>query len=88
MAITFVAAFYEASGASTRNLQFSHPRRNQCAPVKGPRRGKIRRLFVPYLVSIDTPAENATLGVGHFGVILRQASFAALVEDHSVSESP
>ena len=29
----FVAAFYEASGASTCNHGFQHPRRNQCAPV-------------------------------------------------------
>ena len=28
----FVAAFYEASGASTCNHGFQHPRRNQCAP--------------------------------------------------------
>ena len=30
----FVAAFYEASGASTCNHGFQHPRRNQCAPVR------------------------------------------------------
>ena len=29
----FCAAFYEASGASTCNFGFQHPRRNQCAPV-------------------------------------------------------
>ena len=31
----FVAAFYEASGASTCNPGFQHPRRNQCAPRSG-----------------------------------------------------
>ena len=29
----FVAAFYEASGASTCCHGFQHPRRNQCAPI-------------------------------------------------------
>ncbi len=32
----FVAAFYEASGASTCNHGFQHPRRNQCAPLRRP----------------------------------------------------
>ncbi len=37
----FVAAFNEASGASTCNPGFQHPRRNQCAPRRDfPSRGK------------------------------------------------
>ena len=39
----FVAAFNEASGASTCNPGFQHPRRNQCAPMRDfPSRGNRR----------------------------------------------
>lgn len=46
----FVAAFYEASGASTCNHGFQHPRRNQCAPLRMvPLLTRVRKTTFPSL---------------------------------------
>ena len=50
----FAAAFYEASGASTCNSGFQHPRRNQCAPMtwRFGRAESVPAFFVEILVRV------------------------------------
>ena len=65
----FAAAFYEASGASTCNSGFQHPRRNQCAPMKWRfgRAESVPAFFVEILVRVMRKVVNSFFGGICFG---------------------